>query len=165
MRHQKSGKQSRITRIGQLAVASFAGAAMLTVFVPGTATGEVEVTQRYLTAEQARLTHGEELYTELCAVCHGYSGKGDGPAATALRQIPTDLTLLAVSNNDEFPRAELEKSIYGKGRIDAHGSMDMPVWGRAFEYTKPEWTRTRRINFAQHRIHNIVEYIETLQVQ
>ena len=28
--------------------------------------------------QQAALTDGEELFQELCAACHGVSGKGDG---------------------------------------------------------------------------------------
>ena len=37
----------------------------------------------------------KESYGQYCAVCHGTSGKGDGPAAVALKKAPTDLTQLA----------------------------------------------------------------------
>src|ERR1035437_6275411 len=37
---------------------------------------------------------GKEMYTSYCAVCHGTDGKGGGPAASALKVPPTDLTLL-----------------------------------------------------------------------
>ena len=116
-----------------------------------------------MTWKQARLTHGEDLYNELCAVCHGVKGKGDGPAVPALKRAPPDLTKLAASNDGEFPAEALEQIIGGKNRIPAHGEPDMPIWGRAFQYTKPNWGRVQRIAFAQHRIHNIVEYIQTLQ--
>ncbi len=140
-------------------------AALVAYVAPGASASDVVLESKPLTAQQARLTHGEDLYDELCAVCHGTSGTGDGPAVAALKQPPIDLTVLAQSNDGEFPRDMLVDSIYGKSRVSAHGSLDMPVWGRAFEYTKPDWSRVRRINFAQHRIHNIVNYIETLQVE
>ena len=151
---------------GRLALVAGAVAATLVVFVaPVAGSTEVVLKQEYMTASQARLTHGEDLYAELCSVCHGQSGKGDGPAVAALRQNPIDLTTLKSINNGEFPRDALEKSIYGKNRIEAHGTLDMPIWGRAFELTKPDWARAKRSKFAEHRIHNIVDYIESLQVE
>jgi mono/diheme cytochrome c family protein len=42
---------------------------------------------------------GKEMFTTYCAVCHGTSGKGDGPAAAALKKRPADLTQLARKNN------------------------------------------------------------------
>ena len=38
---------------------------------------------------------GSEMYQSYCAVCHGVDGKGNGPAAQALKTQPTDLTMLA----------------------------------------------------------------------
>lgn len=149
-----------------LALAAVAVAALLgTSGAPVALASEVELEQRYITHKQTRMTGGEELYTELCAVCHGQSGQGDGPAVPALRQEPVDLTLLTASNGNEFPRDALHQTIYGKGRVDAHGSLDMPVWGRAFEFTKPDWSKHRRVRFAKSRIDAIVDYIESLQVQ
>ena len=37
---------------------------------------------------------GKGMYTAYCASCHGASGKGDGPAAPALKVPATDLTKL-----------------------------------------------------------------------
>jgi DMSO reductase family type II enzyme heme b subunit len=39
-----------------------------------------------------RATGGKELYAEKCALCHGDSGKGDGPAAELLDPRPRDFT-------------------------------------------------------------------------
>jgi len=130
---------------------------------PLSVSADIVLKQKELTAQQARMTHGEDLYVELCAVCHGASGTGDGPAVAALRQRPVDLTTLKVANDGEFPRNTLEKAIYGTSRISAHGSYDMPVWGRAFEFTKPDWNSMRRKNFAEQRIEKIVDHIESLQ--
>ncbi len=35
---------------------------------------------------------GKALYDKNCASCHGTGGKGDGPAAKAMKTKPTDLT-------------------------------------------------------------------------
>jgi putative copper resistance protein D len=38
------------------------------------------------------IAHGLHLYSQHCAICHGTEGYGDGPAASALRPRPADLT-------------------------------------------------------------------------
>lgn len=38
------------------------------------------------------LQRGQQLYQQNCAVCHGLTGHGDGPAARAMRPPPADLT-------------------------------------------------------------------------
>ncbi len=38
------------------------------------------------------LAKGKASFEQICASCHGVSGKGDGPAATALSPKPRDLT-------------------------------------------------------------------------
>lgn len=166
MRRQQLKTASRGASGRRMALAFSTALAMLVVyFVPVAQSAEVVIKEQYMTPKQARMTHGEELYNELCAVCHGQSGKGDGPAVPALKQQPLDLTALKSRNDNVFPQDDLEKSIYGKNRIPAHGTLDMPIWGRAFEFTKPDWSRAKRIKFAKHRIHNIAEYIESLQVE
>jgi mono/diheme cytochrome c family protein len=42
--------------------------------------------------DPASIQRGAELYTINCAVCHGASGKGDGPIAAKLKNKPFDLT-------------------------------------------------------------------------
>jgi mono/diheme cytochrome c family protein len=41
---------------------------------------------------QGNAVAGKELFAKHCTGCHGPTGKGDGPAATALNPKPTDLT-------------------------------------------------------------------------
>jgi putative copper resistance protein D len=53
----------------------------------------------------ASIHRGAALYAENCALCHGASGRGDGPAAAGLRIRPADLTephLFAHSPGDLF---------------------------------------------------------------
>jgi len=38
---------------------------------------------------------GQEMFRSYCAACHGLDAKGSGPAASALKTPPTDLTTLA----------------------------------------------------------------------
>lgn len=42
--------------------------------------------------DEAALAAGEAIYAEDCAACHGVKGDGDGPAAMALPQRPSDFT-------------------------------------------------------------------------
>lgn len=45
-----------------------------------------------VTANSFRLYEGKSLFDTTCAPCHGYDGKGDGPARNLLRVPPADLT-------------------------------------------------------------------------
>ena len=132
------------------------------------AIGQVEIKEAPLTWEQAALTDGEELFHELCAACHGVSGKGDGPAASAMAKPVSNLTILTVlsSNNDgEFPFKQVEKSITGESQVVAHGTIDMPVWGQRFEELRPDWKQFRRKALARQRIYNLTLHIESLQAE
>ena len=47
--------------------------------------------------------YGPDLYRHYCATCHGRDGKGNGPAAAALKVPPPDLTVLARRQKGVFP--------------------------------------------------------------
>ena len=155
--------QWRNTGLTGTAAVAIAVALAINPFPTGAAADEVVIREKALTWQQARLTHGEDLFNELCAVCHGVSGKGDGPAASELTKTVPDLTLLAANNGGEFPFERLEDFITGEERVYAHGTIDMPVWGRAFQEVRQDWSDVKAIHFAKHKIYDIVEYIETLQ--
>src|SRR5581483_4785537 len=72
---------------------------------------------------------GEQMFNEYCAVCHGKDAKGDGPAATALKKSPADLTSLTRRNQGKFPEAKVFSVIKGDSNVAAHGSREMPIWG------------------------------------
>ena len=38
------------------------------------------------------VTKGKKIYNQMCTVCHGNKGKGDGPGGLALKPKPTDHT-------------------------------------------------------------------------
>jgi len=52
-------------------------------------------------ATPAQLAQGKELYARDCAVCHGDTGVGNGPAAASLLPPPADLTLHTRWHADE----------------------------------------------------------------
>src|SRR5579872_4983484 len=72
---------------------------------------------------------GPELYRAYCATCHGADGKGNGPAAEALKTKPADLTALTRNSHGQFPVARVRDTITGDSVVAAHGSREMPIWG------------------------------------
>jgi mono/diheme cytochrome c family protein len=100
---------------------------------------------------------GEEMFNTYCAVCHGKSGKGDGPAASEFKIPPANLTLLAKNNNGKFPADHIAETIRtGPRDAKAHGSKDMPVWGTLFASLGDSAQ-------VKQRIFNLTSYVETLQ--
>jgi mono/diheme cytochrome c family protein len=117
------------------------------------------VSAALLCAQAPSDASGKHLYGAYCASCHGTAGKGDGPVAKALRAAPTDLTLLSKRHGGKFPGAEITKELKSPYQAP-HGSAIMPVWGPIFSAMSPKDDA-----LAALRIHNIVEYMETLQVK
>ena len=101
---------------------------------------------------------GSAMFSEYCAVCHGKDAKGSGPAAPALRVAPPDLTTLTNRHNGVFPTGYVSNVIRLGGDVAAHGSKDMPIWGRAFSSLIPHDE-----NIVQQRIFNLTNYIKSLQ--
>jgi mono/diheme cytochrome c family protein len=101
----------------------------------------------------------KDLYLAHCASCHGSSAKGDGPVASALKSPPTDLTMLAARNGGAFPERRVLGAITAGPSTPAHGSSAMPVWGPIFREVTGAATEAE----VQLKIHNLMEYIRTLQ--
>jgi len=105
-------------------------------------------------------TSGKDMYNQYCASCHGLDGKGDGPAAPALKIRATNLTTLAVKNGGTFPAAHVAAVIQGDSMTPAHGSKDMPVWGPIFMSIGGHSQAQ-----VQLRIRNLTNYLESMQAK
>ena len=103
---------------------------------------------------------GKSMFENYCAVCHGKDGKGTGPAASALKAPPTDLTALAKSAGGKYPAPHVASVIRGQATTTAHGSQDMPIWGPLFSSISQGHEAQ-----VQQRITNLVDYVGTLQAK
>lgn len=114
------------------------------------------------TIKQTSPISGKEMFTQYCAPCHGLDGKGNGPAASAMKSQPTDLTQLARKHDGKFPANSVASALkFGSGSgAGAHGSAQMPVWGPLFQ-SLDKFNDT----VVQQRVSNLVNYIETLQAK
>lgn len=104
---------------------------------------------------------GKQMYNTYCATCHGVDGKGNGPAATALNQPPTDLTMLSRNNGGKFPDAHVYSVLQFGVETPAHGSKEMPIWGPALRSLTNGSSAARMVE--QQRISNLTNYLRTLQ--
>ncbi|HZP48812.1 MAG TPA: c-type cytochrome [Vicinamibacterales bacterium] len=104
-------------------------------------------------APRTNASSGAEMYQAYCASCHGPAGKGDGPAAAALKSKPADLTQLTKTHPGGLSQKDFEDRIQGQAMPSAHGSSPMPVWGPVF----------RAIGSEPLRIYNLKKYIDSLQ--
>jgi mono/diheme cytochrome c family protein len=102
---------------------------------------------------------GKEMFNAYCASCHGVAGKGNGPAAPALKMQPADLTALARNNGGKYPAMRVMSAIQG-GTQSAHGSKEMPVWGPILMSVSND-----RQSVVAQRISNLNGYIESLQAK
>ncbi len=103
---------------------------------------------------------GPNMYKNYCASCHGVNAKGNGPVASQLRTHPTDLTMLAANNRNRFPSVHVIAVIDQGMDVQAHGSAEMPVWGRIFA------GMNKTTQYEKHqREANLSRYLEALQVK
>jgi len=103
---------------------------------------------------------GKDMFDSYCAVCHGKDGKGNGPAASAMKTPPTDLALLAQKSGGKYPASHVAAVIRGQAGTPSHGSQDMPVWGPLFSSISQGHDSQ-----VQQRVSNLVSYIESLQAK
>lgn len=101
-------------------------------------------------------TSGKEMFQSYCAVCHGETGTGNGPAAAALKIPPANLTLLAQHNKGVYPEPHVMAILRGAA-FPAHGSKDMPIWGPVLSSV------SNGPQEAHLRIYNLMEYVKSLQ--
>ena len=103
---------------------------------------------------------GRGAYGRACASCHGTSGRGDGAAAANLSRPVPDLTTLAVRHDGRYPRQYVIDVVSGDRALAAHGTREMPVWGRMFD-TKPGTVVA--IFRTERWLDAVASYVESLQ--
>lgn len=131
-----------------------------TVFAQDQTQNQSKPTIQHVTVKPTSAASGKEMYTSYCAVCHGTDGKGGGPAASALKTAPADLTLLSKNNGGKYPAMKVSSILRGTSELSAHGSQDMPIWGPLFRSMSGGHESE-----VQQRVANLTRYIETLQAR
>jgi mono/diheme cytochrome c family protein len=106
-----------------------------------------------------RLAEGHALYLAYCVACHGADGNG-GPVAAYLSPAPRDLRGIAARNGGSFPRSLVEGWIDGREAVGAHGTREMPVWGRELREEGSGENAEARIHA---KLALLVEYLESVQ--
>lgn len=79
-----------------------------------------------------KLDVGKAEYNQSCATCHGLDGKGKGSFSEALNLSMPDITVLAKRNGGVFPVTRVYDVIDGRELVKAHGTREMPIWGRHY---------------------------------
>lgn len=117
-------------------------------------------------AEARTFDLGKREFNANCALCHGISGKGDGPYVQMLRVPPTDLTTLTQSNKGVFPADRVYKSIE-EGQVPSHGTREMPIWGIVYQIRTGDYYLGSETYdpgaFVRGRLLSLVDYINRLQ--
>jgi mono/diheme cytochrome c family protein len=104
--------------------------------------------------------NGKQMYTNYCAPCHGTDGRGSGPVAPALKQQPTDLTLLAKNNRGKYPSNHIATVLEYGSELPAHGTAQMPVWGPVLGRMDQQHPDERLL-----RISNLSQYLRSIQTK
>jgi mono/diheme cytochrome c family protein len=133
-------------------------AVVLTMAIMASAQEATKKEIKHVPIKPTSAASGQEMYKTYCAVCHGTDGKGNGPAAAALKVPATDLTALAHKNTGKYPALKVAAVIRGEEQMAAHGSKEMPIWGNLF------WNMSGGHEAeVQQRVANLNNYIESLQ--
>jgi mono/diheme cytochrome c family protein len=123
---------------------------------------EKTVQVKTVTMTNTNPASGSEMYAEYCAVCHGTDGKGNGPAASAFKKAPTNLTVLAKNNNGKYPSEHVYYVLKFGTPVAAHGDVQMPVWNKAFQSLNQLDSDENMVTL---RINNLVAYIKGIQAK
>lgn len=147
-------------RLVRFCVTVFAISVLATALAPSASAQEPLSTTvlKKVPVQQNGEVSGAKLFVSYCAACHGANGKGNGPAAVALKSIPPDLTVLAKYSGGTFPATHIMSVLSSQGDNTAHGSKDMPIWGPLFRSMADQ-----SLEGAYLRARNVTEYIRSIQ--
>jgi mono/diheme cytochrome c family protein len=108
---------------------------------------------------QTSPTSGSQMYSTYCAVCHGADGKGNGPAAAALKTPAPDLTMLSKRNGGAYPESHVVTVLQMGAEDPAHGTAEMPIWGDLMKTLSPQNSAV----VVHQRIANLSDYLKKMQ--
>ena len=139
---------------------------LLSLIFPATVIAEVVIKEEPLTWGKSARLPGNHLYQNLCAACHNPDGSGNGMASDALGIGAPDLTRIKARNGGVFPHEQVELLIANSDLHNPHGSSPMPAWEQQFKsvYFRTARNTLRPDAYARDRIHELSNYIETIQV-
>ena len=120
-----------------------------------TAQDQPKATLRNSVMKATSPASGKEMFNAYCAVCHGEDGKGRGPAASALKKTPTDLTRLSKNNKGKYPWMKVNSTILGTSNQAKH---EKPDWGPLFRSVSEGHDSE-----VSQRVTNLTEYVKGLQ--
>lgn len=143
--------------VASLALALFAVCAWTTPVFPQEPAGKPAI--KRTVAKPTPVDSGSIMFKEYCSPCHGESGRGDGPAAAALKKPPANLTLLTQRNNGTFPQKRVEDVLRFGIDYPSHGNSEMPIWGPTFRALSADKEAVTL------RIANLADYLRTLQAK
>jgi mono/diheme cytochrome c family protein len=121
-----------------------------------------------LSLASEKLDIGKREYGASCAACHGVDGRGKGSFAELLPVKMPDLTALAKSNGGVFPIAYVYNVIDGRESFKAHGTREMPIWGKNLSYrAAPQYDDYAYDPdvFVRARILSVIDYLYRLQAK
>ena len=134
--------------------------ALAATFVAGVGYAGETQSKIVIPVEKVSPTSGHAMFNSYCAPCHGVDGKGNGPAAKALKPSPTDLTELTKQNHGRFPDSHIVAVLEFGAEVPAHGSNLMPVWGPILGKIDQANTQQKHL-----RISNLSRYLESIQAR
>ena len=105
---------------------------------------------------------GKEEFHRYCISCHGMDARGTGPASGALKASPADLTeIVKRRGGGEFPVEEISGKIDGRANLPAHGTREMPIWGRDFSEKLGDKSLGEEV--ATGKVTVLIEYLKSIQ--
>ncbi len=112
---------------------------------------------------------GKTEYNNSCAVCHGTSGKGNGPLAAALKPKVADLTTIRKRNGGVFPFERVYDIVSGSKMVSGHGTRFMPAWGQIYNDKAPQsgpgGAEDDGNSYVRGRILALIGYLDSLQAK
>lgn len=106
---------------------------------------------------------GRRSFERHCSACHGLDARGGGILAPVLRVAPSDLTRIAARRGGHFPAEEISQYIDGRAFVAAHGSREMPVWGRVL--AEPVVDGATGEEVVRGQLFVLVSYLESIQAR